>query len=839
MARLTIPDEQTFAEFTVVTSTSAFPITFSLFAKADLTVLIDDVALTQSDFSFSGTVLDGGGYDGGTVTLNTAVDDVTVRIERNIAPARTSNFAPAGTTPVGSVDQALNRLTAVQQDHKRRIESVETTVEDVADDAAAAEAAAVRAEAAEDATRAIFDVAGEVQSSASVTYLPAGTGAVVMSAQDVLRTLPVFPAAFGLFTDATVTTATMKRAFDFAIANKRPIVLSGIYYVNGPIATPSTVADGALDLRFDGDVRIVVDAASTPIDFLISAFSTAATVHCIGQTGGTLEIYGNDKVARAVTLVSNTGGATPSGGCFVRGLRINDVATVAATGTAAYALDVVGPYAAYSFDDILVDGVSRHADLNATGDCKGLRVSQARVPVKVTNSAFRRVLNALQDADGAYVVGEIESSLPVAPLATFENCEFEDCQGRSMKTGARHTEVFNCRVIRQQVVMIAQGHDVDPQYGSVDIDDLTLKYRRSVYSASPPVTAGVSPFSAVGGVFRPIIAQELYGDGPKRTNIRNVRCTTEVAFDGMIYAKGAAASPNREFTVDGVVVHAVGALTTTALTRGFVEFSAAEVKASSSKLVLRVRNTSVPNTAALIAYTAGDGTDLSAKLEIHASGNRTTLAAVNATKVFHGISDTLLNNLVPYCAFGINPGYHQVFEGDSSTPIAFDWNVVPPGCDYYIDLDGWTSTNGPTLPTASAYARVQSGHGESSWYTIRSRSIEWADGLRSFGKLETGWVYTGAAGKAGTTTVGDAAATLTPLTSTINQIWSTTLTADRAVTLSTTGAMTGDVFRISRPAAGAFNLNVGTGPLKALAAGTWCEVTYNGSAWVLTSYGAL
>lgn len=119
MARLTIPDEQTFAEFTVVTSTAAFPITFSLFAKADLTVYVDDVALEQSDFSFTGTLLDGGGYDGGTVTLNTAVDDVTVRIERNVSPERTSNFAPASTTPVGSVDQALNRLTAVQQDIRR------------------------------------------------------------------------------------------------------------------------------------------------------------------------------------------------------------------------------------------------------------------------------------------------------------------------------------------------------------------------------------------------------------------------------------------------------------------------------------------------------------------------------------------------------------------------------------------------------------------------------------------------------------------------------------------------------------------------------------------------
>lgn len=88
---------------------------------------------------------------------------------------------------------------------------------------------------------------------------------------------------------------------------------------------------------------------------------------------------------------------------------------------------------------------------------------------------------------------------------------------------------------------------------------------------------------------------------------------------------------------------------------------------------------------------------------------------------------------------------------------------------------------------------------------------------------------------------GNAAATLTHNSSAKTQRWATTLTADRAVALSTTGAITGAKFRIVREAAatGAFNLNVGTGPLKALTAGQWCDVEYNGSAWGLSAYGAL
>lgn len=88
---------------------------------------------------------------------------------------------------------------------------------------------------------------------------------------------------------------------------------------------------------------------------------------------------------------------------------------------------------------------------------------------------------------------------------------------------------------------------------------------------------------------------------------------------------------------------------------------------------------------------------------------------------------------------------------------------------------------------------------------------------------------------------GDAAATLIVGSSSKTNVWNTALTADRAVTLSTTNAVNGDKLRVVRTAAatGAFNLNVGTGPLKALAAGEWCDVEYDGSAWFLSAYGSL
>lgn len=85
----------------------------------------------------------------------------------------------------------------------------------------------------------------------------------------------------------------------------------------------------------------------------------------------------------------------------------------------------------------------------------------------------------------------------------------------------------------------------------------------------------------------------------------------------------------------------------------------------------------------------------------------------------------------------------------------------------------------------------------------------------------------------------DAAFTLTTITNAPNVRHTGTLTANRAVTLSTTNAFRGAKFRITRTGGGAFTLDVGTGPLKSLATNTWAEIEYDGTAWYLAAYGAL
>lgn len=85
---------------------------------------------------------------------------------------------------------------------------------------------------------------------------------------------------------------------------------------------------------------------------------------------------------------------------------------------------------------------------------------------------------------------------------------------------------------------------------------------------------------------------------------------------------------------------------------------------------------------------------------------------------------------------------------------------------------------------------------------------------------------------------GDADVTLTSGDDPI-QLYSTTLTANRTVTLSTTGASEGDTFRVVRTGLGAFTLDVGGLKTIASATAAFVDVTFDGSAWILTGYGAL
>jgi len=86
-------------------------------------------------------------------------------------------------------------------------------------------------------------------------------------------------------------------------------------------------------------------------------------------------------------------------------------------------------------------------------------------------------------------------------------------------------------------------------------------------------------------------------------------------------------------------------------------------------------------------------------------------------------------------------------------------------------------------------------------------------------------------------TVGDANKTLTVGSSHSVQNWNTALTANRTVTLDTTGAADGDRWTIYRTGGGSFNLIIGSVKTTAIPSITVTE--YRNGSWQLVSYTPL
>lgn len=98
-------------------SQTAFPFLFPIFTEADLQVWLDDT-LATSGFTISGAGTSGGG----TVSFGTAPAlGMRVTLVRSLDIARETDFAPGGPLRASTLNDALDRLTAVCQQLDDRV----------------------------------------------------------------------------------------------------------------------------------------------------------------------------------------------------------------------------------------------------------------------------------------------------------------------------------------------------------------------------------------------------------------------------------------------------------------------------------------------------------------------------------------------------------------------------------------------------------------------------------------------------------------------------------------------------------------------------------------------
>ena len=160
-----------------------------------------------------------------------------------------------------------------------------------------------------------------------------------------------------------------------------------------------------------------------------------------------------------------------------------------------------------------------------------------------------------------------------------------------------------------------------------------------------------------------------------------------------------------------------------------------------------------------------------------------------------------------------------------------------------------TSSGVSNLFTGLRYIVVRSGLGnfrlDTTWGGNNSATVSFppnTGGIMEFMYFRFGWkLIRKWLDSSVSSDNGDAGVTLTVGQASFTQRWATALTTPRTVTLSTAGAINGDKWVIVRTAAatGASVLNVGTGPLIALAAAQWAQVQFDGSAWFLAESGPI
>lgn len=119
MAHVTIPDVATESVFVVTTSTTGpFTFAFSYFQTSDIRVAFNGTEIAAANFTVSPTLTADSGFEGGSITLVSAVASGDLRVWRDVPSSRTTDFPTAGPFNVAALNTWIDKIFAVLQQIK-------------------------------------------------------------------------------------------------------------------------------------------------------------------------------------------------------------------------------------------------------------------------------------------------------------------------------------------------------------------------------------------------------------------------------------------------------------------------------------------------------------------------------------------------------------------------------------------------------------------------------------------------------------------------------------------------------------------------------------------------
>ena len=116
MAHVLVPNEDTRKVYAVGgTPTTDFAIPFTFFDDSDIKLYNNGVPVSSNDYTVNGNPGTDGGFEGGTVVLDTGVTNTTIVVSHDIAIARDTDFPTSAYFDITALNTQLDRLTVMAQ----------------------------------------------------------------------------------------------------------------------------------------------------------------------------------------------------------------------------------------------------------------------------------------------------------------------------------------------------------------------------------------------------------------------------------------------------------------------------------------------------------------------------------------------------------------------------------------------------------------------------------------------------------------------------------------------------------------------------------------------------
>ncbi len=662
----------------------------------------------------------------------------------------------------------------------------------------------------------IFERTYQVDSSDGGSKVDFSTSPIIMVSPLKSGFLKLCMASeFGANENASDNSAALKAWLAYIVENNRCGVLDGNYDVTDAITIP---APSNTDIRFQitGLPGCGINyTATTRKDILLELYFD----HLKECTVADIRLNGGDYCSTGLRV---RGAASAPESLIVRNVIVNDCRIKTGAGSGGFGILVYsenaypGGYAEVT--GCVVEEVSKDNGISlAAVGISVVNFSRWKVEHNRVSGVYHDGTN-LQDADGISIFAGNASSIYNKETGSCCHNDIRNALGRGIKlqTNGNAYIGHNTITLAGSHTLIAEFRAIDSQFGNSVIEDNWV-FADDQWSGA-----------SAAAIFCLQTPDPISGDNERVTvGLRKNQLWTKKQFNSFCRCVARDVAVDIEFQIEGNRAYGNQALADTDNTKmGANIFTQVGMVAltNGGKFRIRASNNEVQANNWFLNSGSGLSGDYYASVFMEIRNNTMHPLSV-AQPVFASGGTWYTSDLL---VADNNIGGTSGARIDNN----LDLTKLRPGCSFY--LGSGTNTGGPLGAQFKSLEKLTRLHTRLSSLSLTQvtddNGSNWRTTIHNT-DLSISAQHADITNNSNVT-IGPSSG-FGPLIT-----LSGTLTADRTMTLSTTGAIEGQTrFKINRTGGGAFNWSIGG--LKNLATGQWCEVAYNGSAYYLVAFGSL